>query len=68
MPMEKRISNIAKYISNYERNMPVDKDNYIRGLYDGLELALSELEMRDPVYKGRIRLKDKVSSIVKGVV
>jgi hypothetical protein len=49
--LENRISNVeeARKIQGMKGNW--DMDEYMRGVYNGLELAMACLEDRDPIYK-----------------
>lgn len=41
---------VVSRLTREARAVPTD-DPYMRGLYNGIELVLSSLEERDPVYK-----------------
>jgi hypothetical protein len=51
VPMDRRIKNIADVLEVQANEPTVEKDPYMTGLYNGLELALAQLEQREPVYK-----------------
>ncbi|WP_243357260.1 hypothetical protein [Bacillus litorisediminis] len=49
--MEKRIKNIAEILEIQGNDPSTEYDQYMIGLYNGLELALSQIEQREPVFK-----------------
>ncbi|WML44069.1 hypothetical protein [Neobacillus sp. PS3-40] len=55
VPLEKRINEIAKTLDIQGSDPSTEYDQYMRGLYNGLELALASLEMREPVFKVKIK-------------
>ncbi|MGD6896091.1 hypothetical protein ACQCVI_13830 [Bacillus infantis] len=49
--MENRVNNIANMLEIQSKEPSVEYDPYMIGLYNGLELALSQLEVRESYLK-----------------
>lgn len=64
VPLEARISNVVDILEAYGKE-PGMKDNpYVVGLYNGLEIALSELEQRPAMLK-ELKRKNWISKLFK---
>lgn len=55
MISSKKINEIKKIRDLQDKSSGPDADDYMIGLYNGLELALAMLEGREPVYKTCLR-------------
>jgi hypothetical protein len=57
VPMDRRIKNIADVLEVQANEPTVEKDPYMTGMYNGMELCLAIIEDRDPYYKKVKRTK-----------
>lgn len=51
VPMDRRIKNICDILELQANDPSTEHDPYMIGLYNGMELALANLEQREPVFK-----------------
>lgn len=51
VPIDKRIKNIAEILEIQGSDPSTVYDPYMIGLYNGLELALANVEQREPIFK-----------------
>lgn len=61
----KRIRELKRVKNVQEQNLKAEHDDYMTGLYNGLELAVAIMENRKPVYLSCIKEPEQIENIEK---
>lgn len=65
MLKEKRIRELKRVKDVQEQSLKVKYDDYMIGLYNGLELAVAIMENRKPIYLSCIKEPEQIENIEK---
>lgn len=65
MLKEKRIRELKRVKDVQEQSLKAEHDDYMIGLYNGLELAVAIMENRKPVYLSCIKEPEQIENIEK---
>lgn len=65
MPKGKRIRELKRVKDAQEQSLKAKHDDYMIGLYNGLELAVAIMENRKPVYLSCIKEPEQIENIEK---
>lgn len=65
MIKEKRIRELKRVKDVQEQSLKAEHDDYMIGLYNGLELAVAIMENRKPVYLSCIKEPEQIEDIKK---
>lgn len=65
MLKEKRIRELKRVKDVQEQSLKAERDDYMIGLYNGLELAVAIMENRKPVYLSCIKEPEQIENIEK---
>lgn len=65
MLKKKRIRELKRIKNIQEQSLKVEHDNYMIGLYNGLELAVAIMENRKPAYLSCIKEPEQIENIEK---
>lgn len=65
MLKKKRIRELKRIKNIQEQSLKVEHDDYMIGLYNGLELAVAIMENRKPVYLSCIKEPEQIENIEK---
>lgn len=65
MLKKKRIKELKRVKDIQEQSLKAEHDDYMIGLYNGLELAVAIMENRKPVYLSCIKEPEQIENIEK---